>query len=97
MLFHLTPMYFLSLLAVHELHGRRVQLQTNFDIKFYYFASIVQYLFKILILMKQVYSLYECSDRATHMIPHSRFPILALQTGARSELYVNIPRNHTFT
>ncbi len=33
--------------------------------------------------MKQVYSLYECSDRATRMIPQSQFPILALPTDAR--------------
>ncbi len=36
--------------------------------------------------MKQVYSFNECSDRATRMIPHSRFPILALSMAAWSEL-----------
>ncbi len=30
--------------------------------------------------MKQLYSLYECSDKATRMILHSRFPTLALPT-----------------
>ncbi len=42
-------------------------------------------MFKISICMKQVYSLYECSDRAMRMIPHSRFPILALPAGVWSE------------
>ncbi len=33
--------------------------------------------------MKQMYSLYECNDRATRMIPHSQFPILVLPTDVR--------------
>ncbi len=37
--------------------------------------------------MKQVYSLYECSDRAIRMIPYSQFPILALPMGVWSEYY----------
>ncbi len=39
--------------------------------------------------MKQMYFLYECSDRVTHMIPHLQFPILALPIGARSEFSGN--------
>ncbi len=35
--------------------------------------------------MKQVYSLYKCSDRALRMITHSQFPILELPMGARSK------------
>ncbi len=31
--------------------------------------------------MKQVYSLYECSDRAACTIPHPQFPIPVLSTG----------------
>ncbi len=36
--------------------------------------------------MKQVYSLYKCSDGATRMIPHSWFPTLALPKGAWCKL-----------
>ncbi len=35
--------------------------------------------------MKSKYFLYEYSDRAIHMIPHSRFPILVLPKNALSK------------
>ncbi len=48
--------------------------------------------------MKRAYSLYECSDRATRMIHHSRFPILALPTGAQSEYETSFtPEKCSFT
>ncbi len=39
--------------------------------------------------MKQVCYLYECSERATHMIPHLQFPILVLPMDVQFEYQVS--------
>ncbi len=81
-------MPFFSLFAFHSIfYNFDLFIGYNYGrfltINFITFASIVQYLKFRFVWNRCILS--ECSDRATHMIPHSWFLMLALSTDAQSE------------